>query len=93
MLKYLKNLIKSNTGDSMKSFALLVSVLSGSLISICVSFSLIWDVVTNGYLKTDLDQLGWFILCVGGFMAGGGLNKAISDYRHDKTNNNAIQSK
>jgi len=55
MLKYLKNLIKSNTGDSMKSFALLVSVLSGSLISTCVSFSLIWDVITNGYLKTDLD--------------------------------------
>jgi hypothetical protein len=52
-----------------------------------------WDVITNGYLKTDLEQLGWFMLCVGGFMAGGGINKAISDYRHNKTNNNAIQSK
>lgn len=93
MLKYLKSLIKSNTGNSMKSFTLLLSVLSGVLMSVCVSFSLIWDVITNGYLKTDLDQLGWFILCVGGFIAGGGLNKAISDYRHNKTNNNAIQSK
>lgn len=93
MLKYLKSLIKSNTGNSMKSFTLLLSVLSGVLMSVCVSFSLIWDVITNGYLKTDLDQLGWFILCVGGFIAGGGLNKAIADFRHNKTNNNAIQSK
>ena len=93
MLKYLKSLIKSNTGNSMKSFTLLLSVLSGVLMSVCVSFSLIWDVITNGYLKTDLDQLGWFILCVGGFIAGGGLNKAIADFRRGKTNNNAIQSK
>lgn len=93
MIKYLKSLIRSNSGNSMKSFALLLSVLSGSLMSTCVAFSLIWDVVTNGYLKTDLDQLGWFILCVGGFMAGGGLNKAIADFRRGKTKSNAIQSK
>ena len=33
----------------------------------------------NGYVKTDLDGMGVFLLCVGGFMAGGGLNKALGD--------------
>ena len=37
------------------------------------------NVCTNGYLKTDLDALGVFMLCIGGFMAGGGINKAISE--------------
>lgn len=93
-MEYLKSLIQSNTGNSMKSFTSFLSALSGVLIAMCVSFSLIWDVVTNGHICTDLDQLGWFILCIGGFMAGGSLNKIISDAKHNNTtNNNAIQNK
>lgn len=59
---------------------MLVSVGVGVLIGLCVCFCLIWDVCTNGYLKTDLDGLGIFLLCVGGFMAGGGINKAASEF-------------
>ena len=77
--EYIKSLIKANTLDSSKSFALVLSVLVGALIGLCVCFCLIWDVCSNGYLKTDLDSLGIFLLCVGGFMAGGGLNKAVSE--------------
>jgi hypothetical protein len=44
---------------------------------------LVWDVCTNGYLKTDLDALGLFMLCIGGFMAGGGINKALSERKRD----------
>lgn len=51
-------------------------------------FCLIWDVCTNGYLKTDLDALGVFMLCIGGFMAGGGINKAISERKRGKEQNN-----
>ena len=77
--EYIKSLIKANTLDSSKSFALVLSVLVGALIGLCVCFCLIWDVCSNGYLKTDLDSLGIFLLCAGGFMAGGGVNKAISE--------------
>ena len=77
--EYLKSLIKANTLDSSKSFALVLSVIVGALIGLCVCFCLIWDVCSNGYLKTDLDSLGIFLLCAGGFMAGGGLNKAVSE--------------
>ena len=78
LIQYLKSLIKSDSGDSSKSFALLLSIISGFLMSLCVSFVMIWDVVTNNYMKTNLSELGLFVLCVGGFMAGGGLSKPVS---------------
>lgn len=76
---YLKSLIKENSLDSSKSFALVLSCIVGALIGLCVCFCLIWDVCANGYVKTDLDALGLFMLCIGGFMAGGGINKALSE--------------
>ena len=82
--EYLKSLVRVNSLDSSKSFAMLLSVGVGVLIGLCVCFCLVWDVCTNGYLKTDLDGLGIFLLCVGGFMAGGGLNKAIGERRKKK---------
>ena len=77
--EYLKSLIKANTLDSSKSFALVLSSLIGAFVGLSVCFCLIWDVCTNGYVKTDLDALGLFMLCIGGFMAGGGINKALSE--------------
>ena len=77
--EYLKSLIRANTLDSSKSFALVLSILVGAFVGLCVGFCLIWDVCTNGYLKTDLDALGVCMLCIGGFMAGGGINKAIRE--------------
>lgn len=79
--EYLKSLIKADSLDSSKSFALVLSSIIGALIGLCVCFCLVYDVCSNGYLKTDLDHLGLFILCVGGFMAGGGINKALSEKR------------
>ena len=77
--EYLKSLIKSGTGDSSKSFVLLLTCAVGALVGLCVCFCLVWDVCVNGYLKTDLGSLGLFVLCVGGFMAGGGVNKALGE--------------
>lgn len=77
--EYLKSLIRADTGDSSKSFAMLLCVGVGALTGLCVCFCLVWDVCTNGYVKTDTDGLGVFLLCVGGFMAGGGMNKALGD--------------
>lgn len=89
--EYLKSLIKANSLDSSKSFALVLSSIVGALIGFCVCFCLVWDVCTNGYLKTDLDALGLFMLCIGGFMVGGGINKALSERKKkiDNTTNNS----
>lgn len=81
--EYLKSLVKANTLDSSKSFALVLSSLIGAFVGLCVCFCLIWDVCANGYIRTDLDALGLFMLCIGGFMAGGGINKAISERKRN----------
>lgn len=86
IVEYIKSLIKANTLDSSKSFSLVLSVFVGALIGLCVCFCLIWDVCSNGYLKTDLDSLGIFLLCAGGFMAGGGASKVLADARRKNLN-------
>lgn len=57
MTSYFRSLVKSGTLDSSKSFALLLSVIIGAIIGLVVCFCLIWDVVTNGYIKTNLNEL------------------------------------
>ena len=78
-MEYLKSLIKAGTLDSSKSFALVLSVLVGALVGF-----LVWDVCTNGHLQTDLDGLGIFLLCAGGFMAGGAIPKSLSEHKNKK---------
>lgn len=98
MTEYFKSLIKSGTLDSSKSFALLLSVIIGAIIGLVVCFCLIWDVVTNGYIKTNLNELGVFLLCAGGFMVGGGINKVFGEKYYkpnlkDKEHEKEVQSK
>lgn len=85
VMEYLKSLVKAGTLDSSKSFALVVSVLVGALVGVCVCFCLVWDVVVNGHVETDLDGLGVFLLCVGGYMAGGGITKSLSERRKNES--------
>lgn len=85
-MEYLRSLMKAGTLDSSKSFALVVSVLVGALVGVCVCFCLVWDVVANGHVETDLDGLGVFLLCVGGYMAGGGITKSLSERRNKNGN-------
>lgn len=82
--RYLRTLIRANSLESSKSFTMVTAVLVGALVGLVVCFCLVWDVVQNGYIKTDLDSLGIFLLCAGGFMAGGGINKALAEARERK---------
>ena len=79
--KYIKSLLNVNNAASTKSLALFVSAFVSSIIGLCVGFVICYDVVTNGYVKTDLDSLGIFLLCSGGYVLGSGLPKAIVDYK------------
>lgn len=58
---------------------MVVSVLIGALMGIGVLFCIIWDVVKNGYVKSDLESMGVFLLCVGGYMVGGSVSKIVSE--------------
>ena len=91
--EYLKSLIRANSFDSSKSFALVLSVLVGALIGLCVCFCLVWDVCSNGHLEPDLEGLGIFLLCTGAFMAGGGVNKALSERKKTLNKDGGINNK
>lgn len=79
MFRYFKSLIKSNTGDSSKSFGLVLSVIIGALIGFAIAIILIYDLFYDGKVDTDLNDLGWFLLCDSAFIFGAGLNKTISE--------------
>lgn len=86
MKEYLKSLIKSGTGDSSKSFALVLSAIVGALLGFCISFVLIYDVVVDGVINTDLGELGVFLMAVGVFMVGGGFSKTLTEKLWKKDN-------
>ena len=78
-LKFVSSLIRNDTGNSSKSYSLVLAASVGALIGITIAVCLFIDVYRNGSIQTDLDSLGIFLLCVGGYMAGGGLNKMVSE--------------
>ncbi len=79
---YMKSLLDVQSPNSSKSFALVLSAIVGALIGLTICFVIIYDVITNGYVKTDLTDAGIFLLCDGGYMAGAGVTKAIVDRRN-----------
>ena len=76
---YFKSLAGSGTGNSAKSFALLMSTLMGCIMSLTVCFVLVWDVVHNGSVMTDLEKLGLFLLCIGAYITGSGIPKIFGE--------------
>lgn len=81
---YLKSLIQKGTSDNAKSFSLVVSVVIGFLTGLCICFVLVYDVITNGYIKTDLIDLGMFSLCVGGYITGSSVAGIFEDRYKNK---------
>lgn len=79
MLKFFRQLIRNGSGESSKSFGLVVSAIVGAILGLAVAFLLIWDVVSDGAIDTDLSKLGIFILCVGCYTFGSGANKMLSE--------------
>lgn len=78
---YMKSLLDVQSPNSSKSFTLVLSAIVSAFIGLTISFVIIYDVITNGYVKTDLNDAGIFLLCAGGYMAGAGVTKAVVDRR------------
>ena len=47
--------------------------------TLAVTFVLVWDVVSDGIIDTDLSKLGIFVLCIGCYTFGSGANKMLSE--------------
>lgn len=77
-INYLGTFPNAFSENSTKLLALLLVAISGTFLAgIVTPFILIWDVITNGYVKTDLPGLGIFILSLGGFIFGASFNVKV----------------
>lgn len=80
-IKYLGSFPNAFSENSTKLLALLICALAGGFLMVFViPFTLIWDVVTNGYIKTDLTDYAVFLLSVGAVMIGAGLNIKVPEW-------------
>ena len=78
-------MIKNDTGNSSKSFALVMSTLVSFITSLTICVILIYDVYCNGFIKTDLEALGIFIICVYSGNAASGVPKIFGDKYFSRT--------
>lgn len=82
-IEYLGSFPKVMSENSTKLLALLISALAGGfLLAVVIPFILIWDVVTNGSVMTDLGDLGLFVLCIAGVVFGAGVNVKVPEMPH-----------
>lgn len=83
-MSFLRGLININSPESTRSVTLLVSAMVTGLIGICLSFALCWDVIHNGYIKTNLEDAGIFMISMGGFLAGSSVGKIFGKNNNSK---------
>jgi hypothetical protein len=82
LFKYLGSLVKNDTGNSSKSFALVMQTLSSFFMTLLIGGILAYDVYSNGYIKTDLEMLGLFMFCVYTGVPSSGIPKIFSERNH-----------
>ena len=80
-IRNIRRSIDDRSPMSVNSITLLSSALVGFMLGVTMCFVLVYDVITNGYVKTDLIDAAVFILASGGYIAGSGLPKTIIDSR------------
>lgn len=87
MINILTALIKNGNGISVKSFFLLAVTIVGCIILLSISFAMIWDVITNGYLKSDLLSVSALIGSITTLFGAAGFTKVASE-KYENNNNN-----
>lgn len=83
----LTELIKNGSGISCKSFFLVSVTIVGSLLLVAISFAIIWEEFTNGYIKSELLGISAIIGSVSTLFGAAGLTKVIGE----KNENNDIK--
>lgn len=79
LFKYLGSLVKNDTGNSSKSFALVMQTLSSFFMTLLIGCILAYDVYSNGYIKTDLEMLGVFMFCIYTGVPSSGIPKIFGE--------------
>lgn len=78
-LRNIKTSIDDKSSMSVNSITLLASAIMGIIIGLVICFVLVFDVMTNGYVRSDVDKLAWLLISSGGYIASSGIPKAYVD--------------
>ena len=79
IFRYLGSLVRNDTGNSSKSFALVMSTIMSFIITLLVGGILLYDVYCNGYIRTDLESLAIFMICVYSGVPASGIPKIFGE--------------
>ena len=86
MFSYISSLVKSGTGNSSKSFALVMSTITSFIVTLFICGILSYDVYCNGFIKTDLESLAVFMLCIYAGVPSAGVPKIFGERVNKKVN-------
>lgn len=79
VIRNIKASIDDKSSMSVNSITLLASALMGVVIGLVICFVLVYDVISNGYVQSDVDKLAWLLISSGGYIASSGIPKAYVD--------------
>ena len=78
------NLVRTNTGVSSLNFFLIAVTLVGVALLVTAMFAIIWEVVHNNMVQSDISGWAAFIGAVGTLFASGGIAKGWSNWSEQK---------
>lgn len=78
-IRFLKKLLDPTQYTSIKSLAMLTSIVISVGLSICLGYAMILDAWVDGILNMDLIDAGVFITCLGSFMSIASIPKVLID--------------
>ena len=84
VLQYLKALGETNSGQSSKAFAVVVSTVVSGLMGLTLCGSIAYDSYVDGVIDSDLQDMGILMLCMGGFVGGSSVSKIFGDKAEER---------
>ena len=81
------DLISNNTGYSIKNYFIYSIINIVIYLLLIVGFVLVWDVVIDGKIDTDLNQLAGFVGATAAVLTAAGIPKAIAEIMERKKSN------
>ena len=84
VIRYLGSLIKNDTGNSSKSFALVSSTVLSFIAGLVICSVIGYDGFKDGIIDTDLEKAGIFMICIGSCVAASGVPKIFGDREYSR---------
>ena len=90
VFSYLKSLGETNSGQSSKAFAVIVSTIVSGLMGVTLCGAIAYDVYVDGVIDSDLQDMGILMLCLGAFVGGSSVSKIFGDRAEEHSSEEII---